>query len=282
MLRPSLLVTVLAPLAAACTNARFAPLDAGVEGAVDRDLGQDRASDDLAVGPDSAAEVPSVCPSPAVPGCLPRTEGACDPVCQTGGCDFCVDKCSYVIADGALVAACRPTGSRRTAEACSIIAAGVAEQADDCAPGNICLPPFIGDSTAFCFALCRDAIDCPYGVACAPRPLSAAGGSVSVCDPPYDQCGRDGTCCDPVTASGCPSERICLLVAPDPGTDHSRTVCELSYGDGRNGAPCSTARDCQRRNVCVNGHCQQVCSSSAPCSTGGACVPYGAEFGYCP
>jgi hypothetical protein len=180
-----------------------------------------------------------------------------------------------------MVPACRPAGAVGVLQTCTVSSAGTLVQADDCAPGSVCLPPILGDNPTFCFSLCRSPADCAYGVACAARRLSAAGGSVDVCDPPYDQCGPDGTCCDPLTGGGCGNGRVCLLVSPDLGTGHSRTVCEFAYGDGRSGAACAGARDCQIRNACVGGQCYGVCGDGAPCPSGQTCLPLGGEFGYC-
>lgn len=266
-----------------CAQASFAPVaDAAV--AADHPEPTDDVADAQGRAPwDSSQEEAAPCPAPSVASCAPAASGVCDPVCQTGDCDWCTEKCTlaYSPGGGAIEPACRLKGAGVFPEACALVAAGSARQSDDCAPGSLCLPPFVGDGPTYCFALCRSRADCTYAVECAPRKLSAAGGTVTVCDPPYDQCGTDGRCCDPIANQGCEPNRICLLVSPDLGSGHSRTVCEFSYGDGRNGSPCASARDCQLRNTCVAGACVQVCTNAAPCPAGSACVAYGSEFGYC-
>jgi hypothetical protein len=265
-----------------CARASFAPVPDAAQADVLLDPPVDVPDAASAASLDAFAERAAQCPAPSLPGCAPAGAGACDPVCQTGGCDWCSQKCSFAYTpDGGVAPTCTRKGTAVFPQACSSTAAGSVRQSDDCAPGSVCLPPVIGDRPTYCFALCRSRADCTYAVECAPRTLSAAGGLVSVCDPPYDQCGRDGTCCDPIANQGCGANRVCLLVSPDLGSGHSRTVCELSFGDGRNGSPCASARDCQLRNTCVAGACREVCSDTAPCPTGLSCVDYGSELGYC-
>jgi hypothetical protein len=271
---------------AACTRANFVPVGDGAADADMTDGGTDievtsRATEvnDTEV-PDAGVDT-RACPAPSVPSCVPSTTGICDPVCQTGACDWCAQKCSYVVGSAGGVPACAGTGAGLVFQPCAVRSSGTPQQSDDCAPGGICLAPVIGDSPAYCFSLCRTSADCLGGVACGQRRLSAASGLVAVCDPAYDQCGPDGTCCDPVANLGCPANRVCLLVTPDLGSGHSRTVCEFAYGDGRDGSPCSSARDCQIRNTCVDGSCRVLCSATTTCPAGGACTPQGSEYGYC-
>jgi hypothetical protein len=267
-------LATLAVLGAGCARASFDPV-ADAAGAP---------RDAAAVGDDSPAlETSLTCPAPSVASCVGGAADPCDPVCQTGACAWCAQKCSYSYAPGAVGTqpACASKGARTLAESCTVVSSGSPEQADDCAPGSICLAPTIGDSFAYCFSLCRSDVDCPYGVACGQRKLSAAGGLIFVCDPAYDQCGTDGKCCDPLADSGCDANRYCLLVSADLGSGHSRTVCEYSYGNGLNGAPCSSARDCLTRNTCVNNTCMPVCNPVKPCPAPATCHPLGAEYGYC-
>jgi len=278
-----LLLALLAS-AAGCAKAEFVPVsDATASDGDARDARQ--ASDtgdtsDTRPGPEAGP----TCSAPSVLGCAPATADPCDPVCQTGGCDWCNQKCSYAYAtdNRGPVPVCASAGAKTVPESCTVSFEGTPQQSDDCATGRICLPAMIGDTQRYCFFLCSSPVNCPYGVDCGPRPLSPAGGVVRVCDPPYDQCGPDGTCCDPMADTGCDANRHCLLVAPDLGSGHSRTVCEYAYGDGRNGSPCTSARDCQTRHTCVNGSCLPVCDDGHPCAGSGACAPLGAEYGYCP
>jgi hypothetical protein len=236
-----------------------------------------------AAGGAPGPEVEPTCPAPTISFCSTESTNPCDPVCQVGNCNWCKEKCTYTYAaDGSgPKPACAPTGDTSVPIGCQVTGSGSAQQADNCAPGGICLPGVLGDGFHFCFTLCRTSVDCLGSVACAPRPLSPAGGTVKVCDPPYDQCGVDGHCCDPFDETSCGANRYCFLVAYDAGSGNSRTTCEFSYGDGRNGSPCSTARDCQPRNVCVEGACLAVCDTSHSCSPGTTCYLYGSEYGYC-
>jgi hypothetical protein len=268
------LVSILCLLVSACTNAVFEHIEDG--GAPD-------AARDAAADAETRTDVRGICDAPHMQNCPSVAGGICDPVCQTGDCDWCTQKCSLVPAAGKdePVAACVGMGKAGFAQRCSITASGSAQQSDDCARGSICLSPVAG-AAAYCFNLCRSQSDCLSAVPCAPRPLEG-GGVVSVCDPPPDQCGVDGRCCDPTTGKGCEADRFCLLVDPDPdpGSGHSRTVCEFSYGAGSVGSPCTLARDCSIMNVCVSNTCQQVCSSAGACPQGQQCRPWGGEFGYC-
>ena len=274
---PSSCVATLLVLTAGCSKANFVPITDGADGAGDAVVAEDAAdAADSGFGPEAAI----ICPAPSVSGCAPNSVGRCDPVCQTGACDWCTEKCTYAYGGGGPVPTCASKGAGTVSGACKVVSAGSSQQVDDCAPGNICLAPMIGDNLTYCFILCRSASDCPY-VQCGQRKLSAAGGFVDVCDPPYDQCGKDGNCCNPLTDSGCDANRFCLLVSPDGGSGHSRTVCEYAYGDGRNGSPCNSARDCQTRNTCVNNACMQVCDTANSCPAGGTCNSLGSEYGYC-
>jgi hypothetical protein len=202
--------------------------------------------------------------------------GLCDPVCQTGSCDWCSKKCSYAYAStGSAQLTCAGFGQKKFPQSCSPGGDG----ADDCAPGSICLAPIIGDKAYFCFTLCNVSGDCPGAVDCGTRKLTASGGEVSVCDPPYDQVGTGG--CNPLEDTGCDAGRACFLVSPDKATNRSRTVCEFSYGDGRNGKACTSARDCMPKNACVDGGCRQVCDSSHGCPSGTSCTMQGSDYGTC-
>ena len=234
-------------------------------------------SGDASSGPEAGVVCPAV---PLV--CSATTAGSCDPVCQTGSCNWCTEKCTYAFDGVREQPTCASKGQKTVLQQCRLDSAGLPTQHDDCAPGNICLAPTIGDNLTYCFSLCVRAADCT-NVNCGHRPLSAAGGSVSVCDPPYDQCGVDGTCCDPISGSGCPADRVCLLVSPDSGTKHSRTVCDFAYGNGRNGVTCDSSRDCYIGNACVpDSTCRQVCKSANDCPNSGVCTMWETEYGYCP
>jgi hypothetical protein len=275
--------TVLLVSTVACTKANLVRITNGGGGAGGAGgaggVGDTGGAADASLGPEAG----TICPAPSVPTCVVSTIAPCDPVCQTGTCDWCTQKCSYAF-DGVLArATCARKGQKTFPQACGVTSPGSVGQFDDCAPGSICLPPIIGDNPTYCFSLCGSKADCLYGVECGQRKLSSAGGLVFVCDPPYDQCGVDGTCCDPLgVVSRCAENRVCLLVSPDLGSLHSRTVCEFAYGDGRNGSPCDSSRDCQKKNTCANNTCRQVCDSNNACPNDGTCTPWGSEYGICP
>jgi hypothetical protein len=256
-------------MVAGCVRAEFVPVDSA-------DAGTDTDSQ-------------CVAPTTPVPSCQARGGDVCDPVCQSGTCAWCGQKCSL---DKSGAPACVARGALDTGQTCTIFFEGTAQQHDECRAANICLTPNIGGSTAYCFAMCRSSVDCPGGVACAARPLGRDGAVALVCDPEYITCDPAIApgCCDPLasdsTASGCGSGRFCYLTTPDP-SGHSRTMCDYATGGKGRGEACQSSRECLEKFVCVpsgaggSGICQRVCSSNKPCS-GSTCVPLGSEFGYCP
>jgi hypothetical protein len=278
---------VLLVLSLACTKANFVRItsDAEISGGAD---GSAEAGSGGAIG--SGPDVIMTCDAAGwSPTCVPPdTPEICDPVCQSGGCNWCLEKCTYALVGGAAQPTCagKDPSPAGVFQACGVNASGLGSQNDNCAPGSICLQPVNGGSPSvgYCFPLCHNLTDCAAGVACTERSLSAAGGTVNVCDPPYDVCGPDGTCCDPYAqpTSSCGQGRVCLLVSPDP-SKHSRTVCELSSGDGKNGATCASAHDCLLGNTCVNNGCHRVCDPTTNlCPTGAACTARGSEYSFCP
>jgi hypothetical protein len=237
---------------------------------------------DSGVEPDVEPDAIESCPEPNLPCSGASAPGVCDPVCQRRGCNWCTEKCTYVFDGTNKQPACVPkTGKGVFPDSCDN-----SKPFDDCAPGSICLPPAVGDTTAYCFQLCARTADCLGGPACGQRALSPAGGSVGVCDPPYDLCGIDGTCCDPLGLTPgltpCPANRVCLLVSPDLSSLNSQTVCDFGYGSTRVSQSCVSSRDCLEGLSCVNGLCQQVCNLANPdCPNGGTCTWWGNQYGYC-
>jgi len=296
-------LAVLLVSSLACVRASFPPIPVvtggagagGAGGSGGQIAGSGGSADavDSSLGPD----VSNSCPGTPVPSCTPTTTDPCDPVCQTGSkCDWCSQKCTYALVGGTAQATCAAKDQSPVAvfQPCGVKSSGLPVQDDNCLPGSICLQPINGGipSTGYCFALCHNAIqDCP-GTACTQRSLSAAGGNVTVCDPPYSQCGPDGNCCDPLvsvdpdsSSKSCGSGRVCLLVAPDQSSGYSRTVCEFSSGNSKNGDACASAHDCMPANTCVNdgfhNGCHRVCNLAHPCPVGD-CLPWGTEYGFCP
>jgi len=195
-------VAALLILPTSCLHAGF---DATADAAGDtRDPGAIGGTGGVEAGPGEASVA---CPAPNLTCSGGSATGICDPVCQTGGCDWCNQKCSYAFDGVTTQSICASKAQKVFPQACQVTSSGSLQQSDDCAPGSICLAPTIGDNFTYCFGLCRSKADCLYGVECGQRRLSPAGGLVGVCDPPYDQCGAGGNCCDPVAG----------LVAPQPG-----------------------------------------------------------------
>jgi len=227
------------------------------------------------------------------PNCQALTSSPCDPVCQSGSCNWCSQKCSLA---GDATPVCAGWGNISSGNTCTVYLAATPQQHDECGPGDICLSPDVGGSVSYCFTLCHSEVDCVGNVACAFRAMGpmVAGTtpSAKVCDPEYVSCDPASAtaCCDPLASSaassGCASGRFCYLVTAD-STGHSRTTCEYNTGGGGRGAACQSSRDCLEKYVCApsgagtSGTCQRVCSGTTPC-TSGTCVLLGAEYGYCP
>jgi hypothetical protein len=257
---------------AACAKAQFESMDAAP-----LPVGDAPAAKDL-------PQEPRVCPAPSIPACTEQWS-PCDPVCQTGTCDdWCGQKCSFAYDQDLRpqIACVADNGGKHVfPEGCKVEHPGTGQQTDDCSPGHICLPAFKGGELTLCFKLCHDKTECIFGE-CASRVLSSAGGTVNVCDPPYTQCGdAPKPCCDPLNNTGCESNQYCFLVPPGADSNHSRTLCDYSYGNGRRGSTCTSSRDCQQLHTCVDGFCKEVCAATSACPSG-ACSMLGAEYGYCP
>jgi hypothetical protein len=294
----NLLVSWLAVLlmsSVACVRASFVPSADAAGGAGAGGVGGS-ASGGQTAGAGGGAGAGSTCPAPTCPTTATDT---CDPVLQAcGTCDYCSKKCTYALVGGTAQATCTANdpSPRNVTQSCNVTYSGSSTQSDNCQPKNICLQPINGGNpgVGYCFALCRSAVqDCSGGVACTPRSLSSQGGTVNVCDPPYNSCGPSGTGCNPLAAAGsadsgpnsCPSGRYCLLVPPDSSED-SRTTCEFSTGTGKNGAGCNSAHDCDFAYTCVNdgphNGCHRVCNPANPCPAGaGTCLWWGNEYGFC-
>jgi hypothetical protein len=218
------------------------------------------------------------------PKCTAQPTGGapCDPVCQTGTtCDWCSEKCS-IAGDGTV--ACLSIGTRETESLCTRSSPDSPLQHDDCVAGDVCLP-IVGSQGDYCFRHCGSNLDCPGGVRCAERPLTTTGRTAMVCDPHYTGCDPSapgGGCCDPTTGSGCTDGRFCYLVAKDPVTQESRTVCEYTTGINTR-SECSLASDCADGYSCHPSlrACRQVCDLSHPACLVGTCTPNGNQYGFC-
>jgi len=237
-----------------------------------------------AAGGDTGTQGGALCQLTKQPCSGERTTDPCDPVCQSGTCP-CGQKCTFAGISPHPVCA----GQGKVAELGSCQANDYAsdKQFDDCAPGNICLAPAFGATPNTCFKLCYDKSDCVSETDCGKRPLASQGGLVSVCDPPYTQCGPDSACCDPLADGNgaCPATSpFCFLVSPDSRTGYSRTVCEYSAGGGKDSSTsCDSSHDCMKKFTCADHFCHRVCSLANPgsCPVGESCTAWGTEYGYC-
>jgi hypothetical protein len=276
----ALVFYVVALSGLACVRAQFSPVE-GKDGSV----------------PDSSVPKPDASSCPALDakaGCDHQlaSGASCDPVCQWGTCGdgLCGQKCS-IAGDGTTT--CSDPGTSIPGQSCTISHSDESTQSDECEGGSVCLP-VPGELHPYCYKYCRTNQDCDGGTVCSPRVLSIQNNvKVWVCDPLYSKCDDlvPGSCCNPVTNTGCPDDALsgvhfyCHLVSPAPGGTDSRTVCEHGMGGGRKGASCVSSSACWQGWSCASGFCQQVCAvndtSGTQCN-GGACTPFGKQYGFCP
>jgi len=206
--------------------------------------------------------------------CEPSENGVCDPYCRTG-CGDCREKCS-VNTTGALTCN-QPMLAKLagTLEACSIHASGSSSQADDCAPGHVC----IEGQTCFprCFRFCRSDQDCDNaycdGV--------AGNGTQRVCGiANTDTCTPLGV----PNNGGCGPGMACYVSSSHP----EHTFCECPLGNGGVGTECTQERDCNPGLACAyilragKAQCQQVCELSrggVECLNTGHCLQYAGASG---
>jgi hypothetical protein len=268
------------------------------------------APDAAVVRADSSDVTPDtrICPEPKKASCSENKEssGICDPVCQTGKCDWCNEKCSY--GTGAEIY-CSPKVElpAKINDECYVTFDEVTGKvrSDNCEPGLVCLSPNQSDDRYYCFQPCRSPDhDCPAGAGkynCSLRKIPSRrpekvdeSSFVRVCDPsPILTCGEPGVaCCNPwkKIASGdgsCPVDHVCRLVGVDPKTKASQTTCDRGLGEGRR-SPCTSNRDCLLAFWCMGlDTCEQVCdpADKSSCDGAGTCIvnveKYGSTYGYC-
>jgi len=214
-----------------------------------------------------------MCSSPPVtPTCQdgPLSGEDCNPTCQKG-CEC--GRCNVVSSGHS---ACVPAGTIKLGEICKLA------NADNCAPGLICLQELCGNNLGRCYKHCTSNDQCD-GTICQ-IPIPDAHGQASgflTCDVPSHVC-------DPVNNTGCPDVAFdCFL------TSASLTLCDCPGAPpgGKNGDPCTIYSDCAVGFVCVGGvggvaepRCRFACTVANPaCTAGTTCIPTGtgAKFGYC-
>jgi hypothetical protein len=227
----------------------------------------------------------SMCTSPPVTALCaapPAAGDACNPTCQTGcACGRC-----NVVGDAP---ACVPSGTVQLGQICR------PGDADNCAPGLVCLPEVCGNGLARCYQYCTDDAQCKTTI-CTITIDDASNNPTR-----FKTCDVPPIACDPVNNAGCPDPAFnCYL------TSNNTTLCDCpSNADptklGKNGAACNIYNDCAPEFVCignvgglVGNHCHFACNvanPSCPNTTGAdggvgppaACVPSGtgSKYGYC-
>jgi hypothetical protein len=214
--------------------------------------------------------------TPITPLCADNPDAGedCSPACQRGCA--CGQRCNVV--DGK--PACVPAGTVTLGELCN-------SNADNCAPGLICLLETCGNGLARCYQHCTKDAQC-NGTACTINIEDNKGAMTS-----YYTCDVPPRACNPIDGSGCPSLSFnCYL------TSANRTLCDCPGAGkaGMNNDPCSFYNDCAAGFICISGvngqttpHCHFVCdismASCPPSGDGGTqtCSPTGdaAKYGYC-
>lgn len=201
----------------------------------------------------------------------------CSPACQKG---CACGRCNVVNGKAACVAA----GTVGLGDVCN-------PNADDCAPGLICLLESCGNALARCYRLCTSDDQCS-GTACTITVNDASNNPTK-----FLTCDVPPRTCDPVGNTGCPNPALnCYL------TSANETLCDCpSSTQGGNDATCVLYNDCQPGFICIAGvegqtspHCHFVCNVAHPsCPTIGVtdggqpisqtCMPavVGAPYGYC-
>jgi hypothetical protein len=192
--------------------------------------------------------------------CTPTSGTDCDPVCQSR-CEC--GRCNLV---GSALQ-CVPAGDKKTGDICS-------RTADDCAPGNICIPDCktIGRCYRFCGTggVGNDAL-------CAGQPCNytTPTGNLLICQPPLAPCDPvvDGNDC------GHPELGCYLSTSGAP-------VCDCR-GTGAPGGTCETYNSCIPGYRCVQigtPACYKTCRlSGSDCVAPDTCRSLGGSgaFGFC-
>jgi len=130
--------------------------------------------------------------------------------------------------------------------------------------------------------LCHNLTDCAAGVACTERSLSAAGGTVNVCESSLRRV-RPGW---NLLRSLCTADQQ-LWTRPGlplgfPGPiKHSRTVCELSSGTARTALPAPPPMTACWGTPCVNNGCHRSATPPPISVHRAACTARGSEYSFC-
>ncbi len=157
---------------------------------------------------------------------------------------------------------CLPAGANNA----TICLAGCTT-ADDCHPGNACVPletstgqpHMIGTHRGYCLGICDNLIQCGHEEQC------------DIPDPTDDEPEPSGTCrssCDPTAADSCEEGQACVQVK-DQSYGFCRSLNDFCFNPG--------ATDCYVDQICNNitgaqllGRCVDPCTSDEDCTTGAA------------
>ncbi len=212
----------------------------------------------------------------AKPDCEPSDAGICDPFCQSG-CAGCRDKCS--VNTLAALTCNEPTTTTLvgTLGACSVTNSGTDAQADDCAPGHVCLEE---ECFPRCYRFCRSDNDC-NNAGC---DRTVAGSTQKACDVEFKDT------CSPLPGSGntgCGTGSIaCYISSAHP----DRTLCDCPFQAVGEGKDCKRSRDCIPGLACSyvmsqgKSQCLQVCDlnlavNGSDCINGGGCRVFRGALG---
>lgn len=134
----------------------------------------------------------------------------------------------------------------------------------DCLPGLICTD---GRGGRACLRACRPGrpLDCRAGTTCGPAHFN---------DACLRRCVQD---CD-LYDNDCPSGETCVRFTPNP--DEPAIQGCLNPGFGELGEACTSANACVRGAACIDGSCQQLCLTTAECTTGN-CVASSEGITHC-
>jgi hypothetical protein len=212
-----------------------------------------------------------VCKAPLIhvdPICAADPGIDCDPICQSRcDCGRCTLKGSSL--------GCTAPGTKQRGDLCN-------PDADDCAPGQICVKDCT--SIARCFRLCGNGsitrLDQCEGQLCNRPVLGPDGGAtpLTVCEPPVKTCNPVGGAMD------CGSADLACYVSST-----GQTVCDCK-GTGAPGGPCNVFNSCIPGYRCITlggaSTCLRTCTLgvAGECSSGTTCTNAGGNspFGFCP
>ncbi len=199
--------------------------------------------------PDVGSDAGPLDAGPA-PLCTPR--GSCDPA------DVSSCPAGRVCAGSIPVTTCRVPTSVRGTEGTMCAASA------DCLPGLICTD---GRGGRACLRACRPGrpLDCRAGTTCGPAHFN---------DACLRRCVQD---CD-LYDNDCPSGETCVRFTPNP--DEPAIQGCLNPGFGELGEACTSANACVRGAACIDGSCQQLCLTTAECTTG-SCVASSEGITHC-